>query len=227
MQWNNTVCYLNIYFVVLQVLLDNSFLLGLTTNGFFFHLKVTNMFDTHTPLYSGPPINNNDTLHWLSYVTAYGVTANTTSLPLRHNVADAPFDKTIRIAALATIVICGITGCLLVCGWLWYHRRRPSHVNALIWHLTVSDLLVVTCACLPQLVWEFDRQWTLGLVACKALKFTQSFVIMASNYMLVVLAFDRHRAIRSPLREPTPVGILNFSRPWPWSFVIENLKCMN
>lgn len=160
-------------------------------------------------------LENNDTFHWPALVTSDYVTGVPSSAQillrnthqLEHHVADASFDKTIRIVSLAAIVVCGTIGCLLVCTWLWCHRRRTSHVHALIWHLTVSDLLVVTCACVPQLVWEFDRQWTLGSVACKSLKYTQSFVIMASNYMLVVLALDRHQAIRSPLRELPPVCV--------------------
>ncbi len=143
----------------------------------------------------------------------------------RYHVADASFDKTIRIAALATIVVFGVAGCLMVCAWLWCHRRRTSHINALIWHVTISDLLVISCACLPQLLWEFDRRWSLGVVACKALKFTQSFVIMASNYMLVALALDRHQAIRSPLREPAPVCNKRCSSLVVCDFLGGNLHC--
>lgn len=155
--------------------------------------------------------HSNDSFYWLMTFASSGYSSVTPpaapieSTTQRFNVADASFNKTIRIAVLATIVLFGVAGCLLVCAWLWCHRRPTSHVNALIWHVTISDLLVVSCACLPQLIWEFDRRWTLGVVACKALKFTQSFVIMASNYMLVALALDRHQAIRSPLREPLPV----------------------
>ena len=49
----------------------------------------------------------------------------------------------------------------------------------------------------------------LGNVMCKLLKFGQSVVLIASNYMVVVLSIDRHQAIRAPLKEPIPVSHLN------------------
>lgn len=122
------------------------------------------------------------------------------------NVNDASFDKDFRIAALYVFIILGAVGGALVLLWLWFNRRRKSRVNALILHVCISDLLVIFGACLPQLIWEYsERNWILGDAVCRLLKFLQSFVMMASNYMLVVLSIDRHQAIRAPLREPFKV----------------------
>ena len=89
------------------------------------------------------------------------------------NVNDAYFDKQVRIAVLYIEICVGLFGGGFVCLWLWTNPRRKSRVNLVITHLTVSDLLVITCAMLPQLVWEYDRQWRAGWLGCKLLKFTQ------------------------------------------------------
>ena len=121
------------------------------------------------------------------------------------HVADAAFDKDIRIIVLYVEIILGAVGGAGVFLWLWHNRRRKSRINLLILHVAVSDILVIFGACLPQLIWEYDRRWKAGVVVCKLLKFTQSFSMMASSNMLVVLSIDRMLAIRWPLR--TPIGV--------------------
>ena len=134
----------------------------------------------------------------------------TTSKP---HVADAKLDKDIRIIVLYVEVIFGAIGGLLVCLWLWANRKRKSRVNKIILQVTLSDLFVILGACLPQLVWEYDREWRAGEAFCKILKFIMSFAMMASNNMLVMLSVDRHEAIMYPLREPPRVRylVLGFS----------------
>ena len=143
---------------------------------------------------------------------AYNYDANGISTP-KPKVNDASFDQEIRIAALYIFIVLGSIGGALVLLWLWFNRRRKSRVNALILHVCLSDLLVIFGACLPQLIWEYSsRHWALGDAVCRILKFLQSFVMMSSNYMLVVLSIDRHQAIRAPLREPFKVSICYFYR---------------
>ena len=51
------------------------------------------------------------------------------------------------------------------------------------------------------MIWEIlDREWMAGLVFCKMFKFVQTFALASSNYMLVALAVDRHRAVTEPLK---------------------------
>ena len=137
----------------------------------------------------------------------YKYESNSTSPP-KPNVNDADFDKDIRIVSLYVLIVLGSIGGALVFLWLWFNRRRKSRVHALILHVCLSDSLVILGACLPQLIWEYsDRNWLLGDAVCRMLKFLQSFVMMSSNFMLVVLSIDRHQAIRAPLREPFKVSM--------------------
>ena len=122
------------------------------------------------------------------------------------HVADAAFDKDIRIIVLYIEVILGTVGGAGVFLWLWFNRRRKSRVNKLIMHVAISDLSVIFCACLPQLIWEYDRRWKAGDAGCRIVKFMQSFSMMASNNMLVVLSLDRLQAICWPLKTPIAVS---------------------
>lgn len=120
------------------------------------------------------------------------------------NVNDAYFDRDFRMAILITELLIGIVGCMLLCAWL--SSQRKSRINGLLWHVTISDLLVFLVASMPQLVWEaYGRHWGLGLTACRTFKYSQSVVMMASNFMLVALSVDRHNAIVMPLRPPIEV----------------------
>lgn len=65
---------------------------------------------------------------------------------------------------------------------------------------------------IAQVVWEHaDRWWLAGDVICRVLKYAQSFAIMSSVNMLVVLSVDRHQAIRRPLHPPPSVRTLSLS----------------
>ena len=50
------------------------------------------------------------------------------------------------------------------------------------------------------MIWEIlDRKWLAGVVFCKMFKFFQTYALASSNYMLVALAVDRHKAVTKPL----------------------------
>jgi hypothetical protein len=46
-----------------------------------------------------------------------------------------------------------------------------------------------------------NREWYAGAFMCKFIKFLQSFTMMASTNVVVVIAIDRHQAIRAPLKK--------------------------
>ena len=73
--------------------------------------------------------------------------------------------------------------------------------------LSGSRPIVIAAAMCIQVVWEHvDRLWLAGDVLCRLLKYAQSFAIMSSVNMLVVLSVDRHQAIRRPLCPPPSVS---------------------
>ncbi|XP_063431093.1 arg8-vasotocin receptor-like [Mytilus trossulus] len=125
------------------------------------------------------------------------------------NVHDKKYDETIRRASLYVMIIIGTLGGIFVLLWMWNNRRLNrrmnslSRVNSFILNLTVADLMVVLLAILPQLIWEYQdqREWHAGAFMCKFIKFLQSFTMMASTNVVVVIAIDRHLAIRAPLKK--------------------------
>ena len=129
-----------------------------------------------------------------------------------NSVHDIKLDKSVRLAILYLTIIFGIVGGFLVLVWMACNKRLTrkvnllSRVNTFILNLTIADLGVILLAVLPQLIWEYrDREWTAGPAMCKIVKFLQTFSITCSNYMLVVIAIDRHQAIRYPLKESIAV----------------------
>lgn len=145
-------------------------------------------------------------------VTAAGIASGARRCGTVHDIQN---HKPTRLAILYSTIILGLIGCGLVLLWMACNRKvspRFSHlsrVNAFILNLTFADFLVIAVAVIPQLVWEYvEREWTAGPVICRLVKFLQGFSMMASNYILVVIAIDRHQAIRAPLKESFPVNIL-------------------
>ena len=132
-----------------------------------------------------------------------------------NSVHDIELDKSVRLLILYLTIVLGIVGGLLVLLWMACNKRLTrkvnhlSRVNSFILNLTVADLCVILLAVLPQLIWEYrDREWIAGPAMCKIVKFLQTFSITCSNYMLVVIAIDRHQAIRYPLKESIAVSCL-------------------
>lgn len=124
------------------------------------------------------------------------------------SVHDKSYSKVMRLTCLYIMIIGGIIGGFLLLIWVKMNRRWKSRINILILNLSAADLSVIFFACTPQLIWEYvDREWFAGAFMCKLVKFMQSFSMMASTNMLIVIALDRHQAIRAPLRKPMAVSM--------------------
>ncbi|KAH3841455.1 hypothetical protein DPMN_114919 [Dreissena polymorpha] len=139
-----------------------------------------------------------------------GTDRNVALIGCPNSVHDIALDKTYRLLILyATVCLC-IFGSILVILWTIlnnrvssnYKNKHHSRVNFFILNLIVADVLVILLAVAPQIIWEYsDRQWAAGDFMCRVFKFMQTFSMTASNYMLVVIAIDRHQAVRAPLKE--------------------------
>ncbi|XP_002741531.1 neuropeptide S receptor-like [Saccoglossus kowalevskii] len=117
------------------------------------------------------------------------------------------YNKETRIIAAWVLFAFGIVGNILVCLWMWTNRRRKSRMNLFILMLTIADLMVCFLAMLYVIIIEeLNYIWIAGNVICKVFNFVQSAAMMASTNMLVVIAVDRHQAIRSPLKEAFSAG---------------------
>jgi hypothetical protein len=66
------------------------------------------------------------------------------------HVADARFDKNVRLVVLYLQIMIGSLGGILVFAWLWKNRRRKSRVNVIIGNLAMADILVISFTCVMQ-----------------------------------------------------------------------------
>ena len=61
-----------------------------------------------------------------------------------------------------------------------------------------------------------EREWVAGWMFCKLFKFIQTYALASSNYMLVALAVDRHRAVTRPLTvSRSPTRLVNHNSTLP------------
>ena len=67
--------------------------------------------------------------------------------------------------------------------------------------MIIICIVMINLIFLPgQMIWEIlSRRWFAGWIFCKLFKFCQTFSLASSNYMLITLAIDRHRAVTKPL----------------------------
>nr|KAG5690692.1 hypothetical protein BaRGS_013478 [Batillaria attramentaria] len=161
----------------------------------------TNLATSPTSTTTTTSYSFNDTLYDDNDNGSYNVTTPAGS------VHDITYDFDMRVSVLYVQIVLGTVGGVLVMVWMLYNRRLRTRVNALILNLCVADLMVMYLGCMTQLVWEYtDREWLAGDFMCRLMKFLMIFANCASTNMLVVIAIDRHQAIRSPLREPFAVN---------------------
>ncbi len=70
-------------------------------------------------------------------------------------------------------------------------KGRKSRMNFFIRNLAAADLCVGLVSVLTDIIWKITISWEAGLVACKAIRFSQAVVTYASTYVLVALSIDR------------------------------------
>lgn len=84
------------------------------------------------------------------------------------------------------ISIVAAVGNLTVVFIIVYFQRMRTPTNFLILNLAVADLLMAAL-CIPFSYWPILilQRWPFGSILCKAISFSQAFVVMSSAYTLV------------------------------------------
>ncbi|XP_037268035.2 cephalotocin receptor 2 [Rhipicephalus microplus] len=125
------------------------------------------------------------------------------------------YHKRSRIAIIIVMIVASVIGNTVVCWKLVIRRRRQRMPKArvLFLNLAISDLMVACITMTSQVVWEvMGRLWIAGDAFCRLFKFLQTFALVSSTYMLVVIALDRHIAIVTPLApNPDPWKLAAFT----------------
>jgi len=108
----------------------------------------------------------------------------------------------LRIIFLAGLMLLSVTGNCIALYVLTLGRnslvgKRRSRTMFL--HITLADILVTLFPMAGQMVWDMMDHWVAGWVFCKVFKFLQTFALTSSNYMILALSVERHRAVTKPL----------------------------
>ncbi|XP_033633689.1 mesotocin receptor-like [Asterias rubens] len=126
---------------------------------------------------------------------------------LRTTPANVPTSKNVhhagtRIIVLFVLFFMGVIGNCLALLWIWNNRKRRSRVNRIVLGLATADFCVCIFNILVSVIYELQEyRWYAGNVGCKTIMAMQTASLIASSFMLVIMAIDRHQAIRAPLKE--------------------------
>ncbi|XP_038073672.1 cardioacceleratory peptide receptor-like [Patiria miniata] len=123
---------------------------------------------------------------------------------LGNNETDSasPYGFQARIATLWILFAVGSLGNLLVFAWLCLFRRRRSRLYKIVFGISIADMCVCIFNVLVSAILELQgTSWYAGNIVCKLVMFMQSVSLMASSNMVVLLAVDRHQAVRNPLKK--------------------------
>lgn len=78
-------------------------------------------------------------------------------------------------------------------------RQKLTRMYFFIFHLSLADLAVAFFTVLPQMIWDITFRFQGNDLVCKAVKFLQVFAMYLSAWVLVMMSYDRRRAICYPL----------------------------
>lgn len=110
------------------------------------------------------------------------------------------YQRVIRIWTLAIMFVVSLVGNTTVVSQLLPLRRgRFPKSKVMFLNLAAADLFVTFGSMLSQIIWELmDQQWIAGDFFCKFFKFTQTYSLCSSTFMVVAIALDRYSAIVKP-----------------------------
>lgn len=112
--------------------------------------------------------------------------------------------ETITMSILFILTVIGNTGCiiaLLFCQRSNNGSRRVSRMSFYIINLSIADLFVAFLSILPTLFWRYNVYFSLkSNVLCKLVSFSGIFPIYISTFSLLLMAYDRYKAICMPFK---------------------------
>lgn len=112
--------------------------------------------------------------------------------------------KVIVLSAMAIISLLGNIATM----WNIYKtrmsRRSSRHswsaIYSLIFHLSISDVLVTGFCIIGEAAWSYTVEWLADDFTCRFVKMFQMFSLYLSTYVLVLIGIDRWIAVKYPMK---------------------------
>jgi arginine vasopressin receptor 1B len=112
--------------------------------------------------------------------------------------------ETISMSILFLLTVVGNAGCILVllfCQRSNNGSRKISRMSFYIINLSIADLSVAFLSILPTLFWRYNVYFSLkSNTLCKLVSFFGIFPIYISTFSLLLMAYDRYKAICKPFK---------------------------
>ncbi|XP_066994885.2 gonadotropin-releasing hormone receptor-like [Anabrus simplex] len=89
------------------------------------------------------------------------------------------------------------------------YKHSWNAVYALIFHLSLADLLVTLFCITGEAAWSYTVAWQAGNIVCKIFKFLQMFSLYLSTFVLVLIGVDRFVVVRYPMKSLSTAKRLN------------------
>lgn len=113
----------------------------------------------------------------------------------------------IRVIVLSAMAVVSMLGNVAT---MWnIHRNRASKrvtrhtwsaIYSLIFHLSISDVLVTGFCIIGEAAWTYTVEWLAGEYVCKTFKLMQMFSLYLSTNVMVLIGIDRWVAVKYPMK---------------------------
>lgn len=154
-------------------------------------------------------ISNETILPYLNNPLASTPSTGATT-PNTHHLEHAPkLLKTtvIKVIVLSAMAVISLLGNIATMWNIYKTRmsRRSSRHNwsaiySLIFHLSISDVLVTGFCIIGEASWSYTVEWLADDFTCKLVKVFQMFSLYLSTYVLVLIGIDRWIAVKYPMK---------------------------
>lgn len=113
----------------------------------------------------------------------------------------------IRVIVLAAMSIVSLLGNIATMWNIQKNRKSKrvtrhtwSAIYSLIFHLSISDVLVTGLCIIGEAAWTYTVEWMAGEYACKLFKLFQMFSLYLSTNVMVLIGIDRWVAVKYPMK---------------------------